>query len=132
MIINVTNLLALMLGILYTVRKLDAQRYAAEEHPHVQPKVFDEWKRSLVAPLSLAVWACFLYVLLDFAVRYAAHRGIIEGLAINVAGGGLFFAWVAAVVYAHIRAHRARLEGVSLDIKGHAPRPPRDDDAERE
>ena len=40
----VLDIIALILGIIYTVRKLDVRKREASEFPHVDPALFEAWR----------------------------------------------------------------------------------------
>lgn len=107
--VDVLDILAVILGVLFTIRKLDAQRRAHKEFPHVDPKEFASWQSREVTVYTVGMFACFSKVLADQVfIRFLA-----EGLpATQVPRVGMLIdlSWILIMVVTFIRrAQMARL-----------------------
>lgn len=109
-------IIPLILGVLYSVRKLDVRKRQPEQFPHVPPAEFERWRDREASAYSLVAVASFAKVLLDYAFMYTAQRAQLAPLWIQVVGGSIFAAWVLGVVVGMVRASRARKLRDSLDI----------------
>lgn len=113
---RVDLIVPLILGVLYTVRKLDVRKREPEQFPHVDRADFERWRDQEAGAYSLVSVACFAKVLGDYAFVYVAQRAQLEPFWIRLVGGGIFVAWVVGVVVGMIRASRARKLRESLHI----------------
>jgi hypothetical protein len=114
-------LLAVILGIIYTIRKLDVRRREPHEFPAVAPDDFRAWKHKELFAYNLASFACFLKVLIDVAML--SLRDSISWNVVRVVGATAFFGWVFALVASLLlgssaRKLRARL---GIDLRAHDP-----------
>ncbi|HVY26814.1 MAG TPA: hypothetical protein VHB79_09690 [Polyangiaceae bacterium] len=71
------DICAILLGISFTIAKLDAQGRKAESFPHVAPADFEAWRLWTVSIYRLGLSACFLRVLFHqgwvlYMARYPA------------------------------------------------------------
>ena len=121
----VLDIIALILGIIYTVRKLDVRKREASEFPHVDPALFEAWRSREAGAYSLASIACFAKLLLDYGFIYYAQRAALQPRIVQIVGLTLFVSWLAALVLAQVRAHRARKLRESLGINLDVRPPPR-------
>jgi hypothetical protein len=109
-------LIPVILGVLYTVRKLDVRKRQPEQFPHVPAAEFERWRDREAGAFSLMSMACFAKVLLDYAFMFYAQRAELGPSAIRAVGGGIFAAWIVALVVGQVKAHRARKLRESLNI----------------
>jgi tetratricopeptide (TPR) repeat protein len=61
--IDVFDIVAVILGVIFTIRKLDAQRREPEEFPHVHRAEFLTWRTQETRVYLLGMMACFSKVL---------------------------------------------------------------------
>jgi hypothetical protein len=101
------HVVTLIMGVFFTVRKLDVRRREAKDYPNVEPAAFQEWKSMALRAYNLGAFACFGRVALDVANQYALSR-VAPWTVIQVGGGVLFVAWVGCVVYSFVLSSRAR------------------------
>jgi hypothetical protein len=111
-------LLALILGILFTVRRLDVARRKAEDHPEVHEQQFLRWQRQARSSYALGASASLAKVLLDLGlVRYALSQDL-GPIVVRNGGAAIFVAWLVAmtaVVYKVLRTRRLASEiGIRL------------------
>lgn len=115
-IVDVLDVLAVIFGILFTVRKLDVSRREVAEFPHVEPGVFEAWRAGETRVYSVGSWACFLKVVLDLAFVLTLAPRLDAGLA-RVIGAAIDLSWLVAVVLTLVRGRAARLERARLGIE---------------
>src|SRR5690606_5139313 len=74
-ILDALDVLAVIFGVLFTVRKLDVSRREAQDFPGVDPRAFESWRRRESAVYTLGSLACVLKVVLDagFLLAVAPH-----------------------------------------------------------
>jgi hypothetical protein len=114
-------LLAVILGIIYTIRKLDVRRRESSEFPKVNPDEFERWKKKELFAHNLASFACFLKVLIDIAML--SLRGSIDWSVVRIVGGTAFFGWVLALVASLVLSSSARKlrDQLGIDLRAHDP-----------
>ncbi len=74
---------AAILLVFYTVRKLGAQRQRAEDYPHVKPQDFARWQRKELFSARLGSWACFLYVFVGLGGEPLYDYMLREGMSVT-------------------------------------------------
>lgn len=121
MALDFFGLLALILGILYTVRKLDVRQREPSEFPNVPAFDFERWKSKQLAAYNLGSGACFLKVAVDLGL-YIAQRAI-GWTAVRILGASIFFVWVFGLVGALLLSRAARKLSDELGITLTARRP---------
>jgi hypothetical protein len=109
-------IIPLILGVLYTVRKLEIRKREPEQFPSVSRADFERWRAQEAGAFSLISVACFAKVLCDYAFMYIAQRAQLEPSFIRIIGGSIFAAWVIGVVLGMVRGSRARKLRESLGI----------------
>lgn len=109
------DVLAVIFGVLFTVRKLDASRRESSEFPQVDPRAFESWRQRESAVYMLGSLACVLKVVLDaaFVLTLAPH---LEVRVVRLIGAVIDLGWMALVVVTLVRASRARQERRRLGI----------------
>jgi len=75
---------ASILLVFYTVRKLSAQRQTAADYPQVAPEDFERWKKKELLSARLGSWACFLYVFIGLASEPLYDYMLREGISVTV------------------------------------------------
>ena len=119
------DIIAVILGVMFTLRKLDAQGREAAQHPGVAAEDFERWQRQTVSAFVPGSYACFLRVIFHFGyMRYAAHHPLSQ-LAFARIALLVDLVWLVATVTTFIRAHAARelrkRLGISLDKQVPSP-----------
>ena len=112
------DIAAIILGILYSIRKIDVRRREPEEFPHVPSEDFLRWRAREAGAYSLASMACFAKLLLDYAFLYYAQRAQLDPRVIRAVGASLFGAWLVMLIVGFIRARSARKlrEALHIDL----------------
>lgn len=113
--VDVFDIVALIFGILLTIRKLDAQSRRPEEFPHVPPAAFGDWQRREVAIYRLGVWACFLKVGLDPAFTFFVAPHVPFNVA-RIVSATIDLGWLAVLITTFVRARRMAKHRRSLGI----------------
>jgi hypothetical protein len=114
---------ALILGIIYTIRKLDVRRREPEHFPHVNREAFLAWKQTELVAYNVAIFASFTMIFIDFGFSLLASRVGMNWNLVRVVGFSIFASWVAAVVWAMFRASAGRRLRAELGIDLAAPPP---------
>jgi hypothetical protein len=105
------DLVALILGILFTLRQMDVANRQPDRYPHVPVADFERWKRAALVAYRWGASACFAKVLLDIAFAYLMGRySFPSGLRWGI-GLTLDLGWVGLVIYSYVRVMRARALG---------------------
>jgi hypothetical protein len=109
--------IALVLFILYSVRRLELAPRTAAEHPGVAPEAFDQWKRGRARLYLLGAAACSLKPVLGTLLPYVAFKLGVSYALVRVTGGVVdltFIVVLLVVVYLGYRSTKHALElGVS-------------------
>ena len=114
-------LLAVILGIIYTIRKLDVRRREQSEFPAILPADFDRWKSKELFAYNLASFACLLKVLIDIAMLVL--RDSINWNVVRIIGAAAFFGWIFALVASLVLGSSARKlrDRLGIDLRAHDP-----------
>jgi hypothetical protein len=115
------NIVAVIIGILHTVRKLDITRRKHEDFPHVREEDFRSWREQERLAYTVGSWACFLKVVLGSAFMWYASKGGLAWGWVRVIGGAIDVGWLAAIVWAMVVASRARKRRDELGIALNQP-----------
>jgi hypothetical protein len=114
--VHVDMVVALVIGIWLTIRKLDVRRREPQDYPNVDRDAFLRWKQTELGAYQLGSVACFLKIFADLVILMLLPVGF------RVAGLGVFLLWVAALILARVRAgagRRMRDElGIDLRVAG--------------
>jgi hypothetical protein len=113
--------LALVLGIWLTVRKLDVARREAADFPNVDAAGFAAWKARAQRAYNLGSMGCFAKLLLDVALEFGAPRIGVPWRAVQIGGALVFLAWVGVLVTVWVLSARARRLQEQLGIRFLAP-----------
>jgi hypothetical protein len=115
----IDTVLALILGILFTVRKLDVQKREPQDYPRVDTTAFERWKSLEGGAYTLGSAACFLKIIVDYGFRWWADRIALDWTVVRIVGGSIFAAWVIAVIAAAMRGARGRKlrEELGIDLR---------------
>jgi len=121
------DIIAVIVGVMFTLRKLDTQSRTAAQYPHVDAEDFLRWQRRSAAAYAPGAYASFFRVLFHFGfMRYTASHQLAPLTFARVAL--LVDAlWLVCVVYTLINAHFAREMRKKLGITLDKPQPPRSD-----
>jgi hypothetical protein len=107
MLFDPIDVIALVLGIWMTVRKLDVRRREPEQYPEIARDGFERWKTLASSAYTFGSTACFAKLCADFALRIFGPRAGLPWPVIRALGLALFVGWIAALVVTWVRARRA-------------------------
>jgi hypothetical protein len=114
------GVIAILLGILFMVAKLDAQGRKASDFAHVPQPEFERWRAYTASIYRLGAGACFLRVLFQQGWAYYVSRQTFTGPAVpaSLRYPALLVdvLWLAVVAATFIRAGRARAMRRQLGI----------------
>jgi hypothetical protein len=117
------EVLAVILGIFYTIRKLDAVDRSPEDFPHVARGDFLAWQAKERAAYNVAALACVLKLTLGLGFQYLiAPRLHLYPKVVFVVGASIDLSWIFVVfrtwwLSSKLRKERARL-GIWLGMRG--------------
>ena len=119
------DIIAVILGVMFTLRKLDTQSRSAAQSPHVPAEDFERWQRRAAAAYAPGAYASFFRVLFHFGfIRYTAHHQLDPTTFRHVAL--LVDAlWIICVVYTCVNAYFASEMRKKLGISLDKPQPSR-------
>lgn len=120
------DLVALILGILFTLRQMDVANRQADRYPGVPVADFESWKRSATVAYRWGSSACFAKVLLDIGFSQLMGRVALPTAARWGIGLTLDIGWVVLVVYSYVRVMRARryAREIGVEVPVHARQDP--------
>jgi hypothetical protein len=104
----IVDIVALIFGVILTVRKLDVTRRSAEQFPNVSAEDFARWQSLESSAYRLGSFACFLKIAVDYAFLFLAQRASSSWTLVRIVGGTIFSAWVIALMLVVLRGARAR------------------------
>lgn len=113
--LDLFDILAVILGVLFTIRKLDAQRRTHREFPHVRPDVFERWRQRETAVYALGMLACFSKVLAKLLVVYVFYDQMSYRM-LRLAGMSIDLSWLAIAGLTLYRGHALAKERAKLGI----------------
>ncbi len=104
-----------MVGIFFTVRKLDAQSRRHEEFAHVAPAAFADWQTRETRLYAWGAWGSFAKVVLDYAfVQFLAPK--LPFAAVRAIGATIDLGWLALVIVTLVLASASRRRRQRLGI----------------
>jgi hypothetical protein len=125
------DIIAVIVGVLYTVRKLDIRKRESEQFPHVPRAEFERWRDREAGAYSLISAACFAKILGDYAFLYYVQKSAPSPAIIRAGGASIFAIWLIALIIGAVRANSARKLRESLGINL-APRKKPESESESE
>lgn len=119
------DIIAVIVGVMFTMRKLDSQSRNAAQSPNVSADDFERWQRRSAAAYAPGAYASFFRVIFHFGfIRYTANHQLAPMTFARVAL--LVDAlWLICVVYTLVNAHFAREMRKKLGISLEKPQPTR-------
>src|SRR6476620_8115964 len=99
------DILAVIFGIMFTIRKLDVKRREASEFPSVPPERFERWRAFATSVYSQASWACFLKIVVDlaFVQVVAAHVPL---ALVRPIGAAIDLSWAGFMIFTQFRSRK--------------------------
>ena len=116
---DMLDLLAVVVAVLHTVRKLDVMKRRSKDYPGVPEADFLAWQESERSAYALGSWASFLKLVLDPALLLLAPKLSLSPGVLRALAATIDLSWVAVVILATVRASRARRRRYELGIALH-------------
>ena len=102
------DIIAVLFGVWFTLRKLDTQSRDAAQQPAISSDDFSRWQRQTVAAYTPGIYASFFRVIFHFGyIRYAAHHPL-SPLTFGRVALLVDVIWLVSVVTTLVRANAAR------------------------
>ena len=119
------DIIAVIVGVMFTMRKLDTQSRNPTQSPNVDPEDFLRWQRRSAAAYAPGAYASFFRVLFHFGfMRYAVHHPL-PPLTFARVALLVDALWVGCTIYTLVNAHFAREMRKKLGISLDRPQPTR-------
>ena len=119
------DVIAVILGVMFTLRKLDTQSRNAAQHPEVDPEDFLRWQRQTASAYVPGAYASFARGIFHFFfIHYIKHHPL-DPIVYGRVGLTMDFVWLVSVVSTLLRAHWARELRKKLGINLERPQPTR-------
>jgi hypothetical protein len=119
------DIIAVILGVMFTLRKLDTQSRDATQQPNVPAEDFVRWQRQTVAAYKPGMYASFFRVIFHFGyIRYAHHHPL-SPLSFGRIALLVDVIWLVSVATTFLRANAARELRRKLGILLDKPAPTR-------
>ena len=116
--------IALILFILYSVRRLELGRTTAADYPSVSPKSFEAWKRDR---LRLHLWAsvaCSLKPLLGTFLPYLEYRLDAPARVVRATGAIADLTFIAVLLFVVYKGYQSTKHGIEVGISESARQRP--------
>jgi hypothetical protein len=112
------DLLALILGILFSLRQMDIALRQKEQFPHVSEGDFTRWRDQARWNYKLGASACFGKIGFDIVFAYLLRHGLVLPYALQVASGlAIVVTWMGLVGLAIWRTQRTHALARDLGIE---------------
>jgi hypothetical protein len=119
------DIIAVILGVMFTLRKLDTQSRSAAQHPHVPPDDFERWQRQTVSAYTTGAYASFFRVVFHLGFMLYTKNHPLSPMAFARTALLVDLVWLVATISTLIRAHYARELRKKLGIVLEKPQPSR-------
>jgi hypothetical protein len=119
------DIIAVILGVMFTLRKLDTQSRDASQQANVPAEDFTRWQRQTIAAYTPGMYASFFRVIFHFGyLRYVKHHPL-PPLSFGRIALLVDLIWLVSVVTTLFRANTARELRRKLGIVLDKPAPTR-------
>jgi hypothetical protein len=114
---DIVNLIALVLALVYTLRKMEVQRREPDMYPQVPAEEFKRWKHKALKAYNISSLSCVVKLAADLAFWYLyAKQSFAIPVVVFAVGGTIFLAWVAALLVGALLAGSSRKLRLELGI----------------
>jgi tetratricopeptide (TPR) repeat protein len=113
--VDVFDILAVIFGVLFTIRKLDAQKRKHEEFPHVEASVFAEWQSREVNVFTVGMFACFAKIVAELLLHTVLADGMTDSLYRKMTAA-IDIPWILVLIVTLVRRHRLAKRRAELRI----------------
>lgn len=115
------DLLALILGILFSLRQMDVSMRQKDRYPDVAEADFTRWRDQARKNYRLGAAACFGKILFDIAFAFLLNHGLPVPFAVKLTLGlSVVVLWMAGVGVAVWRTQRSHALARELGIEPRA------------
>jgi hypothetical protein len=114
---------AVITGVMFTIRKLDAQSRSAAQHPNVAPQDFERWQRQTASAYVPGLYGSFFREVFHFGFVWYLKRHTISPESYRHIGLLVDATWFVSVVVTLVLAHFARELAKKLAISLDRPQP---------
>jgi tetratricopeptide (TPR) repeat protein len=113
--LDVFDVVAVILGVIFTIRKLDAQRREPKEFSHVEEGAFLAWRRKETRIYTTGMATCFAKVLGKVvATQWVAPR--VSYGVYRAVGAAIDISWFVIVIVTLVAAYRMAIVRAQLRI----------------
>jgi hypothetical protein len=117
------DVLAIIFGVMFQLRKLDAKMRDPADQPNVPSAEFERWKRAATSAYGIGSAVCFLRVVVHFAWVLYVNRHHVSWELFRAVGLGTDIIWLSGMGLALWRARSARKLRDQLGIALRRPAP---------
>jgi hypothetical protein len=115
--VDTFDILAVMLGVWLTVRKLDARSHDPAKYPEIAREDFERWQRSSARAYGIGSYGCFFREVFHFAfMRYAGHHAMTVSTYARV-GFSVDLVWWSSLIACFLLARQANRLRKELTIE---------------
>jgi hypothetical protein len=119
------DVIAVIVGVMFIIRKLDTQSRKPEQQPHVPEDDFRTWQRQAASAYAPGAYASFFRVLFHVGfVRYQSQHPLALDTYARI-GGLVDLLWIVCVITTLYRSYRSRELQRKLGITLEKPQPSR-------
>jgi len=111
------DLIALVLGILFTLRQMDVAQRQASQFPQVREADFTRWWQLARGAYRVGSTVCFAKIFLDILAAYWIRHALPPAAARWTVGLTLDLGWLALIGVAWFRSRRAHALARDLGIE---------------
>jgi hypothetical protein len=116
---------AVITGVMFTIRKLDAQSRKATDHPNVLLEDFERWQRQTASAYVPGIYGSFFREVFHFGFAWYVKGHAISPESYRHIGLLVDATWFVSVVVTLVLAHFAREAAKKLAISLNRPEPSR-------
>ncbi len=113
--LDVFDIVAVILGVIFTIRKLDAQRREPEEFAHVDRDEFLAWRRRETFVYSVGMMSCFGKVVAKVVVT-SSQMANMAGASWRFLGAAIDIPWFLITIFVLVSGYRLALLRAKLRI----------------
>lgn len=113
--VDVFDILAVIFGVLFTIRKLDAQKRRHGEFPHVDPDVFAEWQSREVSVFTMGMFACFAKIVAELVLHVLLTDGMTDSTYRKMTAA-IDIPWMLVLIVTLVQRHRLAKRRAELRI----------------
>ncbi len=121
----VADIVAIILGIFLSVRRMDVRKRQAEQFPAVAAERFETWKAQASAAYQLGAVSCFAKIFVDLGFRGLAARFELAWSWVQLGGALIFFSWLGLLLWSWLKSRAAQrlAQELGLDLTTPASQP---------